>query len=359
MSKNTFAYIGCYTTEQRKARGKGLKVYSIDSGTGDWSLIQEIPAEPVVNPSFLAFDKTKRFLYVSHGDHTEISAYSVKPETGKLSFINRAPSGGYNGAHISVSKVMPFLFVSNLSSGSVSVIKIEEGGSVGRLLSTYVPAGPAGHLKRQYHAHPHQVVEDPKGRFIHAADLGKDRVYHLSVNPQSGELKDLGSLDIQPAICARHLDFTPDGRYAYILSEHAGSVIACKYNEDTGIMTPVQMLSSLPDDFVGAYNDAAEIAVHPSGKFVYVSNRAPSNIGVFRVDGATGRLSAAGWYGTGGASPRHFCVDEGGNYLVAGNELSDSIVVMKINPGDGTLSKPIRKIETPSPSCILLSGVIP
>jgi 6-phosphogluconolactonase (cycloisomerase 2 family) len=353
-----WAYVGCYTTERRKARGKGLKVYSIDSASGDWNQIQEISAGSAINPSFLAFDKSKRFLYVAHGDHTEISSYSIDPNTGKLGFLNRKPSGGYNGAHICVSKTKPFLFVSNIFSGTVASVAINGDGSIGAIADIYVPPGPTGHLSRQHSANPHEVVEDPKGNFIHVADLGKDRVYHVSVDPGTGKLTELGSFDIQPAMCSRHLDFTQDGRYAYILAEHAGSVIACTYNEKTGAMTPVQMLSSLPDDFVGAYNDAAEIAVHPSGKFVYLSNRGPANIGAYKIDNTTGRLSPIGWYPTNGLSPRYFCVEQGGNYLVVGNEQSDTIVLMKIHQDTGELSLLPRVIPTPSPSCILLSGPI-
>jgi 6-phosphogluconolactonase (cycloisomerase 2 family) len=355
---HTFVYVGCYTTERRKARGKGLKVYSIDTDSGEWDQIQEIPADLSVNPSFLAFDKNKRFLYVAHGDHTEVSAYSIDPNTGKLDFINKKPSGGYNGAHICVSKTMPFLFISNIFSGTVASIEINEDGSIGALADIYVPPGPVGHLSRQHSANPHEVVEDPKGNFIHVADLGKDRVYHLSVDSGTGKLTELGSLDIQPAMCSRHLDFTPDSRHVYILAEHAGSIIACKYNEKTGIMAPVQMLSSLPDDFVGAYNDAAEIAVHPSGRFVYLSNRGPGNIGAYKIDNDSGKLSPVGWYSTNGLSPRYFCIEPGGNYLVAGNEQSDTIVLMKINQNTGELSLLPRVISTPSPSCILLSGPI-
>lgn len=358
-NRPVYCYVGCYTTQFRKARGKGIRVFSIDRASGEWELIQEIPVDPIVNPSFLTFSRDKTFIYSSHGEHTEASAYKICPESGKLTLVNRAPSGGYNGAHIAISKTRPYLFVSNYNSGIVAAIKIKTDGSLGEITDLYLPQGANGDLMRQQFSHPHQVMEDPDGKFLIICDLGKDKVYTADFDKETGKFKHVSVMETTPAMCPRHMCFHPSAKYGYILAEHLGGLLACNYDPKTGRLAPFQLLSSVPDSAVGYVNDGAEIAIHPTGEFIYISNRGHNSICTFRIEQETGRASIVGWYPTTGLSPRYFAVDEGGNFLIVCNELSDTIVVFRIDKKTGALSDPIRRIETPSPSCILFSGALP
>jgi len=357
--KPTYCYVGCYTTEFRQARGKGIRTYRADPSSGKWELIQEIPVAPIVNPSFLAFSSNRKFVFSSHGEHTEASSYKIDPQTGKLELYNRVPTGGYNGAHIAVARKRPYAFVSNYFSGGVAAIRLNEDGSLGSLTDTFEPQGRNGALLRQQYSHPHQITEDPNDRYLICCDLGKDLVYTLDFDEKTGKFELVHTLSTTPAMCPRHMVFHPSAKFAYILAEHLGGLMSCSYDAETGELKPFQLISSIPDTAVGFVNDGAEIAMHPNGRFVYISNRGHDSICAFSIDQQSGRAEVVGWYKTGGSSPRFFTLDESGKFIAAGNEQGDSIVVFRINQDTGELLKPVIVAETPSPSCILIDGPLP
>ncbi|MBR0249176.1 MAG: beta-propeller fold lactonase family protein, partial [Synergistaceae bacterium] len=145
-----FAYVGCRTTKERNARGKGIKVFNAET----WGLLQTL--EGLVNPSYLCFDKTGDFLYTIHGDFSEISSFRVNRENGNISLLNTRSTGGVNPVHLSVDSSNRWVFVANLQTGTVAVIPRNDDGTLGTLKELYTLPGKIESTV----SHPHQVMQD-------------------------------------------------------------------------------------------------------------------------------------------------------------------------------------------------------
>lgn len=346
-----FAYLGCFTSKERKADGKGISVYRIDQPAGAWTLVQAL--ETIPNPQFISFDRRQRFLYAVHGDGTEVSAYAIDPSTGKIAFLNKQPTNGRNSAHLTPDPSNRYLLIAN--GPGMAVFPINEDGSLAPYSDTLVPPGPPGpHRRAQNTAHPHYVSFDPSGRFIVAPDRGVDRIHIYRLDAPSGKLvaNDPGFVKTRSGAGPRHLAFHPAKPWAYVVNELDSTVTLYNWDSERGELKPIQVITTLPTTFTGD-NTGAEIMVAPSGNFVYASNRGHNSIVIYAVDPATGMLNPVGWEPTRGRTPRFFTLDASGGALYAANLESHTIVVFRVDQKSGKLAPTGRVVETGSPSCIL------
>lgn len=346
-----FAYVGCFTTAHRKARGKGISVYRIDESSGAWSLVEVFAT--LDNPGFVALDRHGRFLYASHGDGDMVSAYAIDPATRKLRFLNQQPSHGDNGPHLMVDAEDRHVIVAN--GPGIVVLPINADGSLAPATDAIVPPGKEGPYKREQGlgAHPHQVLFDPANRFLLSPDKGVDATHIYRLDRASGKLlpNDPSFVKSRYGAGPRHLAFHPRRPFAYLINELDSTVTTYQWDGERGALTPVHIIPTTPATFVGD-NTGAEIAVAPSGKFVYVSNRGHNSIATFAVDANDGTLAPIDWEPTQGRKPRFFTLDPAGAMLYVANEDSDTIVAFGLHAVSG---KPVPTglvINTGSPSCI-------
>ncbi len=347
-----FAYVGCYTTEKRGGNGKGISVFRVDTATAKWTPVQLV--DDVVNPSFLCFDQEQKFLYAVHGDMDYVSAYAVNLANGKLSALNREPCGGTNPVHLAVDKSNQFLVVSNYTSGSVAVMPIKPDGALGQLTDLVVLEGtPGPHRTQQASAHPHHNPFDADGRFILVPDKGLDRVFVFRLDTASGKLiaEEKSSVDTRDGAGPRHVDFHPRLPYVYAINELDSTMTTYRFDRARGELTPLQILTTLPSDFTGN-NTTAEVWVHPSGRFVYGSNRGHNSIVTYFVDRSSGLLATVGWQSTMGSTPRYFGLDPSGILLCAGNQNSNTIINFRIDQSTGRLTPVGEPVPTGSPVTI-------
>ena len=349
-----FAYVGCFTTERRKAQGKGISVYRIDRTGGTWELVQIL--ETVPNPQFIAFDRQKRFLYSVHGDGTEVSAYAIDRPGGRLKFLNKQPTDGVNSTHLTPDPSNRYMVIGN--GPGVAVFPIREDGSLAPY-SDMVPApGEVGPHRNQRGAgpHPHHVSFDPSGRFLVAPDRGVDRIHIYRLDASSGKLiaNDPGFGRTRTGAGPRHLAFHPAKPWAYVCDELDSTVTAFTWNAERGELKPFQVIPTLPVAYMGN-NSPAEIEVARSGKFVYVSNRGHDSIVIYSVDPASGMLAPIAWEPTKGHTPRFFTLDPGGGLLYAANLESHNIVFFRVDQKTGQLTSTGQVVETGSPSCIVFA----
>ena len=341
---SSFAYVGCRTTRERNARGDGIAVYRIDGRNGAWEQVQLV--DKLLNPSYLAFDRTQKTLYTVHGDSSEISAFRIDQKTGLLSFINQQSTQGLNPVHLSVDPTNRFVVVANHLTGkdfvsNVAVLSLREDGALGPLADLAPLTGKIGpHRAEQPFAKPHQVQFDPGNRFIVVPDKGCDLVRVFRLGPD-GKLQALEAVAAREGSGPRHVAFHPTLPYAYVVNELDSTVVAYHFDGNTGALAPFQLLSSLPDSFTGN-SRAAEIELSADGRFVHASNRGHDSIVSYAVDPQNGRMTPVGWQSSGGKTPRFFTL-RGEDILVA-NEDSDNIVRL---PDGATLAK------TGSPTCII------
>ena len=354
MNRNMFTYVGCRTTKERNARGEGISVFQMDPNSGHWTHVQLV--RDLVNPSFFVIDHRKQFLYCVHGDSTEISAFAIDRQTGQLTFVNKRSTQGRNPVHLAVDGSNRFVLVANYATGTLAVVPIDSDGSLGEVTQLVELTGKPGPYSRveQVSSHPHDIPFDPAGKFVVVPDKGLDRVFMFRFDAGAGKLSpaETGSLELRPGSAPRHIAFHPTAKYAYVIDELDSTVTSYRYDAGRGHLDPFQVIPSVPDTFVGN-NAGSEIAVAPSGKFVYGSNRGHDSIGIFAVDPTNGRLSPVGWESSQGKGPRFFALDPSGKFLYAANELSDTIVTFRVNQDTGKLSPTGQVVNTGTPVCIV------
>lgn len=358
---STFAYVGCRTTRERNARGKGINVFCVDNESGNWEHIQLL--ENIINPSFLTFNHTRTFMYCVHGDSSEVSAFRVNKDTGRLEFINQQSTGGKNPVHLVVDPTDQFLIVANYISGTLSVLPINSDGSLEPFSDLIRSSGTLDFkvnevdlYAKQGISHPHHIPFNKNGRFLVVPDLGLNKIYTFTLDTTKGRLiANQQPFGIAPKGSGpRHIDFHPTLPYAYAINELDSTIVTYHFDDQEGKLELLHIQSTLPHSIDG--NTGAGIAVAPSGRFVYASNRGHDSIVTFRIDESTGKLTSVDWVSTQGKTPRFFTLDPTGEFLYVANEDSDTIITFKVNKETGKLIPTGQVINTESPVCIVFSS---
>jgi 6-phosphogluconolactonase len=315
--------------------------------------------EGIRNPSFLAIHPTGRFLYaVSEVNDAEgkpggaVSAFSLDRKSGRLTPLNHQSSAGAGPCYVATDKTGKVAVVANYGSGTIASLPIKADGSLEKAASAIQHEGSSVVPNRQAGPHAHSINVSPDNRFAVAADLGIDKLMIYKVDPATGKLT-----ANDPAFAAapqgggpRHFAFHPSGRFAYVCNEIKSSVTAFAYDPAKGSLTEIQTITTLPEEV--DRNSTAEIQVHPSGKFVYCSNRGHDSLAIFTVDEKTGKLTAAGHQKTLGRTPRNFGIDPTGAYIIACNQATDNVAVFKADQQTGKLTQVGELVEIPSPVCV-------
>lgn len=346
-------YIGTYNSE--KSQGIYLSELDVSSGT----LSDAQLAGKAVNASFLAVHPTKKFLYAvseisdSDGKKTGgISAFAVDPATGQLTLLNQQPSEGAGPCHCVVDAAGKNLLVANYGGGSVAALPIGADGKLAKAGSSIQHKGSSTNPQRQKEPHAHSINLDPQNKFAFAADLGLDQVLIYKFDGTKAGLapNDPPFAKVAAGSGPRHFAFHTTGKFAYVINELANTVTAFSYDAGKGQLTEIQTLSTLPGDFQGE-SYTAEVVVHPSGKFLYGSNRRHDSLAAYSIDPSSGRLTPLGFFATGGKEPRNFNIDPSGKYLLVGNQNSDTISVHRVE-ADGKLTLLRNDVPASKPVCI-------
>jgi 6-phosphogluconolactonase len=336
----TLVFIGTYTGST--STSKGIYAARLDPSTGALSA-PALVAE-TRNPSFLAASPDGRFLYaVNEVDAVEgtpggsITAYAVDKAAGTLRLLNSQSTKGGGPCHVSVAGRLAF--VANYGGGSVAAYPIKADGSLEPASAFVQHAGSSVNPARQKGPHAHGVTPDPSGRFLYVPDLGLDQVKVYRIDAATGGLAAAAPVAIAPGSGPRHIALSRDGRRAYVINEMTLMLNVFARDVTSGGLNEIQTLSTLPAGHtVTTALSTAEVLLHPSGRFLYGSNRGHDSLAVFAVDATTGQLALVEHVPTGGKTPRAFNIDPTGTFLVAGNQNSDSVVVFRIDPKTGKLT---------------------
>jgi 6-phosphogluconolactonase len=365
-------YVGTYTG----AESKGIYAYSYDAASGKLTPLGLAAATE--NPSFLAVDARGKFLYAvnevhdSKGENTgAVTAFAIADhKTGKLTELNEVSSHGADPCYISFDRTGKYALVANYTGGTVAVFPLASNGHIGEASSVAKDEGAVGpNRERQEKAHAHWIEASARNRFAYVADLGLDRVLIYKFDAAKGTLssgessamaggadaKDFFSATLEPGTGPRHVAFSADGKIMYVLGE-MDSTVTVFANDANETYRSIQKTSALPAGFSGT-SDAAEIAMHPSGKFLYTSNRGDDSIAAFAVDGATGKLTFLQRVPGGGKTPRNFAIDPAGKRLLVANQASGNIVEFDINRATGRLKQVGEVGKTASAVCLVFVPV--
>lgn len=338
----------------------GIHVFEHDPDSGGLRPIHTV--EGVVNPSYLALDDSERFLFAVNetreldGEPTgAVSSFAIDPETGMPSFVSQQPSGGGNPCHLSVSRCGRYLLVANHEAATIAVLPIDAQGGLSPPVDvrTDEPTDPTG----QRPPHAHFVAPDPGGAFVVSTDTGTDRIMSYRLDAEHGRLipNDPPWGETHPGGSPRHLDFHPAGRFVYANGEADLTLSVFRYDPAGGTLDHIQHVPTVPDGIDTREFSTAQIVAHPSGSFVYVSNRGHNSIAVFQVDGATGMVTRIAVESTRGHIPRNFMIDPSGRFLYVANQDSGTIECFSIDQQSGLLTHSTRAAEVPAPTCILFT----
>lgn len=349
-----FAYVGCRTTRERNARGKGLSVYGVPA-SGPWALVQQVTG--LVNPSFLCLAFSGAALYTVHGDHSHVSSFSIDPRSGMVEQTGEQDAGGKNPVHLVLSRSQRWLLVANYATGNVVSLPVRPDGSLGQMASSLSLPGAHGPHSQQKGSHPHQICMDSMGRWLYVPDKGLDKVFSLSLHEGSGELKLAGTLEFPSGTGPRHMAMHPSLPRAYVVGELDRTVSACRVNPATGELALLDSVSTVP---AGADSgSAAGIVIASAGRSLHVSNRGHDSVASFRVDGDTGTLTDPTWASTGGATPRFISCMPDDDLLLAANEDTDSLTAAALNATRHEALKFQPLLQTESPVCVIFRKAQP
>ncbi|RMF90732.1 MAG: lactonase family protein [Planctomycetota bacterium] len=347
-------YVGTYTGES------SCGIYYFDIDVDSAMVGDPVLAAETKNPSFLAIHPRKPVLYAV-GEYSgydgkpsgAVHAFRIEPD-GSLTLLNTQPTGGAGPCHVSVDATGRVAFVANYGGGSVAAYPVLKDGRLGAPGSVIQHEGSSVH-PRQTKPHAHQIFPSPDNRIVLVPDLGLDKVLRYTFTPD-GVLNraSVPAYAIPPGSGPRHAVWNARGDRLYVLNELNSTVTVFAVQPD-GKATRLQHVSALPDDFDGE-NTAAEIVLHPTGRFLYTSNRGHDSIAVFRV-ADDGRITIAGHVPSGGRTPRNIAVDPTGRLLLSANQNSDNIVLYRIDPNSGMPSPVGRELTVGKPVCLVFRSL--
>ena len=350
-AQDFYLFIGTYTA----GKSKGIYVYKFNSNTGDVEWISNTDSSS--NPSYVRITPNGKYLYavneVSRQQAGFVASYKFDAANGKLSFINKQSSGSENPCHISLTRDGKWLTVANYTGGSLAAFPVNADGSLQPFSQHIIHEGKGFNPQRQEKAHVHSVFFSPDEKYLFSPDLGLDKVYVYQFNKQEKmPLKEASTpfIKSEPGTGPRHIDFSPNGKYMYVIEEMGGTVSAYAYNN--GSPKFIQRIAAHPETYKGQPG-SADIHISPDGKFLYASNRSDENtIAIFSIDAVTGKLTLKGTQPTGGDHPRNFMIDPTGKFLLVANMKSNNIIFFKRDQITGLLQQTGKTLEIPSPSCL-------
>jgi 6-phosphogluconolactonase len=347
-------YIGTFT--RGNSGSKGIYLFDLDADAG--KLSNQTVAAEVANPGFLAVAPNKKFLYsvgeMKGADGKNVGAvnsFSIDSASGKLTLLNQEGCGGGGPCYVGIDPAGKNALVANYGSGGVAILPVNEDGTLGKVSGTDQHHGTGPVASRQAGPHAHSFFTDSAGKFALSPDLGTDKVYiyKLDADAHSITPNEPAYASVPPGSGPRHLAFSNDGKFVYVLGEVAGNVTVFKY--DDGKMEAVQTITTLPENYSGPLNTAAEIKVHPNGKFLYASNRGHDSLAIYSI-GDGGKLAFIGYEQHDIKFPRSFNIDPTGKCIVLSNEKGNSLTVYTIDQGTGLLTETQHIEGIGSPVCV-------
>ena len=332
-------YLGTYTGKDSKGN------YQCELNLKDGSLSTATLAGETSSPSFVAFHPNRKYLYAVNERDAKVSAFAIDDKSGNLTFLNSQLSQGGAPCHLVVDPTGKNVLAANYGGGSCICIPIEADGKLGKASSFQQHVG-----KRK---NGHSIHVDKANKFTLCCDLGQDKVIIYAFDASKGTLTPHGAFDTPKGSGPRHFAWHPDGKTVYINGEPNLTIIACDYDASKGALTQKQVLSTLPRNVKSKGGSTAETVVHPSGKFVYVSNRDPYNsIAIFSIDQKTRELTAVGHQGMGVKTPRNFAIEPTGRYMLVANQSGGNVIVFRIDQSTGELIPTKSSVHVDRPVCV-------
>lgn len=345
-------YIGTYADKSLPS----IWQCSYDNKTGSLEYVNSVSG--ILNPSFLAIDEGRNWLYaVSEStEHGSVVAFDIQNESGNLSYKHTKSTLGGAPCHLMLDGDGDYLFVTNYMGGNICLFPVLPTGNLGDMSDNIRHRGRSVNPERQEAPHPHSAVIDPTNQYVIVSDLGLDKIIIYRLDRNENKLIRHQEVMETPGSGPRHFVFHPSHKFAYAINELDSTITGFTYNIEHGTLSKVETVSAIPDDFTGV-SHGADIHVAPNGKFLYASNRGHDSIAVFKIDEGSGVLTNVGYTPTRGQTPRNFAIAPDGHFLLVANQDSDTVVTFKIDQQTGKLKDTGNEIHIEKPVCIKFNSV--
>lgn len=317
-------------------------------------ILEEVASTPSPAVSFLTHHPTKPVIYsVNRVNDGEIRTYAYDDSTGTIELIDSHSSMGTDPCYVSVDATASVVFIANYTGPNIAMYRLQPDGTIADNATTIEHQGSSIHEERQQTPHPHSIRPDPANRVVFVPDLGTDNVHSYAFDHQQGAIEpaDQPFVKIAPGAGPRHLAFNPRQPYCYVINELNATITTLSYDPSSSRITPEETTSTLPDGFTG-HRQAADIHVHPTGDYLYASNRGHDSIAIFEINQQTGQIEQLAFESTRGEWPRNFVIDPTGTYLFVENRHSDSVISYRINLETGRLDPIDHPLKVPEPVCM-------
>lgn len=354
-------YIGTFTPPT----GSGQGIYKFIAANNNGWLRNEV-IKTIGNPSFIIANKNGSRLYAVNelynyeGEIGAVSAYEIDPNSKNLTFINSRQSAGNGPTHLALDPTEKYILVANYGTGNVAVYPLNSYGGIDPISDYVLPVSQKGNSPNA-----HMIAFNPHNNYVAAVFLGLDKVLFYTLNMNSGKLEpvyvqnDRGDsiqlhVSVKVGSGCRHLAFDNDSDFLYVVSEVGNTVTVF----DTSLICNgsyglIQTISTLPSGYKNV-SYAGEIAIHPSSRFLYVSNRGHDSIAVYSIDNSSGVLTPIQFVPVLGSFPRHFLINKQGNRMFISNQNSNNVVVFSIDEYTGYLLESLSVLNVSTPTCTLL-----
>ncbi len=353
-----YMLVGTYTNAPSKSTG--IYVYKFNPNKGEVTFIGNTNSS---NPSYLTFSRDQKFVYAvneNSGDSSgTVSSFAFDKTKGELHFLDKQPTGGDDPAYVSIDSSGKNVLVANYSGGNLAAFKTNADGSLQPYAQLIAHEGYGVNVKRQEMPHPHCAVFSPDEKYVYSCDLGNDRLYRykFNANDATNILSDTDPayFELPDGAGPRHITFSPNKKFAYVICELSGNIFVYQYDAGSGAMTEIQTIASDNQSIKGDKN-SAEIALTPDGKFLYTSNREPTNdITIYKTQ-TDGQLLVVGHQPV-GAHPRFFMIDPTGHFVLVACRDANNIQLFSINKNYGLLENPQVLLSVDKPVCIKMVPV--
>lgn len=347
-------FISAFATGEKA----GIHAFEFDVQAGALKPVHR--TADVQNPFFLALSPNRKYLYSIHAkafggkEHEEVAAFELEGRTGKLKLLNRQSALGSAACYLDVDATGKMLVVANYTTGNVASLPIKSDGSLGEAAAMIQHVGSSVDASRQKEPHAHCFVVGPDNKFAFAADLGLDQVLSYRLDPATGKIAPHTQAFVRtpPGAGPRHLTFRPNGKQMYVINELKNSVTLFDYDTANGYLLERQTISTLPADFTGR-TYCADLKITPNGKFLYGTNRGHDSIACYGL-ADDGQMSLIAIEPSLGKGPQNLAVLPGGDYLLCANMPGSNVIVFRIDQATGKISPVGDPVSLPSPSCIML-----
>jgi 6-phosphogluconolactonase len=337
--------VGTYTGQ---SDSQGIYVGTLDTISGHLGALKL--AAPEKNPSFLAISPDHQFLFAALSSGVE--SFRIQPDASLKAISTRSFSAG-EVSHVSLDRSGHVLFAASYGGGAIAAFPVGDDGAIGAATATVTFSGSGPNPLRQKKPFAHSVYADPLNAFVYACDLGTDHIWTFTLGP-GGTLAATvpPAAKVPPGSGPRHLAFNSDGTRVYVVNEMGVSTSVFSRDTATGALTLLDTESNVWPGDPTSGSTGAEVVLHPSGKWLYVSNRGRDTLSVFAVDGRGG-IKLIQNIPSPVQCPRSIALDPTGRWLIAAGQNDNTLAELSVDSSTGHLSPTDNVAVVGSPSCIL------